>query len=129
MGQALKSDGNGVSLALDVAGLGAGFLPGGGLVTGSAKAATVAFGAQVGLTAASTGVGIAYKSGSGVVAGILGGQVALTAKSVEAMGEDAVKLFGESIPIVGVAVSAGALLYDGYQTYQAYSGCMTGVHE
>jgi RHS repeat-associated protein len=33
LGQALKSDGNGVSLALDVAGLGAGFLQGGGLVT------------------------------------------------------------------------------------------------
>jgi hypothetical protein len=63
LGQALKSDGNGVSLALDVAGVGAGFLPGGGLVTGSARAATFAFGAQLGLTAASTGVGIAYKSG------------------------------------------------------------------
>jgi hypothetical protein len=46
--QALKSDGNGVSLALDAAGIGAGFLPGGGLVTGSARAATFAFGAQVG---------------------------------------------------------------------------------
>ena len=64
-----------------------------------------------------------------MVAAILGGQVAFTEKSVEAMGEDAVKLFGESIPIVGVAVSAGALLYDGYQTYQAYSECMAGVHE
>jgi hypothetical protein len=68
LGQALKSDGNGVSLALDVAGVGAGFLPGGGLVTGSARAATFAFGAQLGLTAASTGVGIAYKSGPGIVA-------------------------------------------------------------
>lgn len=123
--QALKSDGNGVSLALDVAGVGAGFLPGGGLVTGSARAATVAFGAQVGLTAASTGVSIAYKSGPGIVAGILGGQVALTAKSAEALAVDV----GKSIPIVGVAVSAGALLYDGYQTYKAYSGCLTGVHE
>lgn len=47
LGQALKSDGNGVSLALDVAGVGAGFLPGGGLVTGSARAATFAFGAQL----------------------------------------------------------------------------------
>ena len=127
--QALKSDGNGVSLALDVAGIGAGFLPGGGLVTGSARAATVAFGAQVGLTAASTGVSVAYKSGPGIVAGILGGQVALTAKSVEAAGEQTALLFGKSIPIVGVAVSTGALLYDGYQTYKAYAGCLAGVHE
>lgn len=123
--KALKSDGNGVSLALDVAGVGAGFLPGGGLVTGSARAASFAFGAQVGLTAASTGASIAYKSGPGIIAGILGGQVALTAKSAEALAVDV----GRSIPIVGVAVSTGALLYDGYQTYQAYSGCLAGVHE
>ncbi len=129
LGQALKSDGNGVSLALDVAGVGAGFLPGGGLVTGSARAATFAFGAQLGLTAASTGVGIAYKSGPGIVAGILGGQVALTAKTAEALGEDAVEAFGKSIPVVGAFVSAGALAYDGYQTYKAYSGCLTGVQE
>jgi hypothetical protein len=129
LGQALKSDGNGVSLALDVAGLGAGFLPGGGLVTGSARAANIAFGAQVGFTVASTGVSAAYKSGPGIVLGILGGQVALTAKTAEALGEDAAEAFGESIPIVGVAVSAGALLYDGYQTYEAYSGCLAGVHE
>ena len=124
LGQALASDGNGASLALDVVGVGAGFLPGGGLVTGSARAATFAFGAQVGLTAASTGVSIAYKSGQGMVAGILGGQVALTAKTAESLAVD----FGKSIPIVGVAVSGGALLYDGYQTYKAYHGCMTGVH-
>ena len=129
LGQALKSDGNGVSLALDVAGVAAGFLPGGGLVTGSAQAATIAFGTQVGLTAASTGVSIGYKSAPGIVAGILGGQVALTAKSVEALGEEGALLFGKSIPIVGVAVNAGALLYDGYQTYKAYSGCLAGVHE
>jgi hypothetical protein len=129
LGQALKSDGNGVSLALDVAGVGAGFLPGGGLVTGSARAATFAFGAQLGLTAASTGVGIAYKSGPGIVAGILGGQVALTAKTAEALGEDAVEAFGRSIPVVGAFVSAGALAYDGYQTYKAYSGCLAGVQE
>jgi hypothetical protein len=105
--------------------VGAGFLPGGGLVTGSARAASFAFGAQVGLTAASTGASIAYKSGPGIIAGILGGQVALTAKSAEALAVDV----GRSIPIVGVAVSTGALLYDGYQTYQAYSGCLAGVHE
>ena len=129
LGQALKNDGNGVSLALDVAGVAAGFLPGGGLVTGSARAANIAFGAQVGFTAASTGVSAAYKSGPGIVLGIVGGQVALTAKTAEALGEDAAEAFGESIPIVGVAVSAGALLYDGYQTYKAYSGCLAGVHE
>ena len=123
--QALKSDGNGVSLALDVAGVGAGFLPGGGLVTGSARAASFAFGAQVGLTAASTGASIAYRSGPGIVAGILGGQVALTAKSAEAL---AVNL-GRAIPVAGVFVNTGALIYDGYQTYKAYSGCLTGVHE
>jgi hypothetical protein len=129
LGQALKNDGNGVSLALDVAGIGAGFLPGGGLVTGSARAANIAFSAQVGLIAASTGVSTAYKSGPGIVFGILGGQAALTAKTAEALGEDAAEAFGESIPIIGVAVSAGALLYDGYQTYKAYSGCLAGVHE
>ena len=63
------------------------------------------------------------------MAGILGGQVALTAKTAEALGEDAVEAFGESIPIVGAAVNTGALLYDGYQTYKAYSGCLAGVHE
>ena len=86
LGQALRSDGNGVSLGLDVAGIGAGFLPGGGLVTGSARAANIAFGAQVGFTVASTGVSTAYKSGPGIVLGILGGQVALTAKTAEAIG-------------------------------------------
>ena len=125
LGQALKSDGNGASVALDLLGVGAGFLPGGGLVTGSAKAATVAFGAQVGLTAASVGVSVGYKSGPGIVAGILGGQVALTSKAAEGLAVDV----GKSIPVVGVAVSFGALLYDGYQTYSAYSGCLTGVHE
>ena len=123
--QALKSDGNGVSLALDVAGVGAGFLPGGGLVTGSARAATVAFGAQVGLTTASAGVGIAYKSGPEIIAGILGGKVALTAKSAEALAVD----LGKSIPVVGVTVSTGTLLYDGYQTYKACSGCLAGAYE
>src|ERR1700723_1896636 len=39
LGQALKSDRNGAWLALDVAGVGVGFLPGGGLVTGSAREA------------------------------------------------------------------------------------------
>jgi hypothetical protein len=125
LGQALKSDGNGASLALDVLGVGAGFLPGGGLVTGGAKAATFAFRTQVALTAASTGVSIAYKSGPGIVGGILGGQVALTSKAAESLAIDV----GKSIPIVGVFVSAGALVYDGYQTYQAYSGCLAGVHE
>jgi hypothetical protein len=67
--------------------------------------------------------------GPGIVFGILGGQAALTAKTAEALGEDAAEAFGESIPIVAVAVSAGALLYDGYQTYKAYSGCVAGVHE
>jgi hypothetical protein len=67
--------------------------------------------------------------GIGIVFGILGGQAALTAKTAEALGEDAAEAFGESIPIVGVAVSAGALLYDGYQTYKAYSGCLAGAHE
>jgi RHS repeat-associated protein len=129
LGQALKSDGNGASVALDVLGIGAGFLPGGGLVTGSARAASFAFGAQVGLTAASTGVSIAYKSGPGIVGGILGGQVALTGKAAEALGEETLLAVGKSIPIVGVAVSTGALLYDGYQTYKAYSGCLSGVHE
>jgi len=66
IGQAL-GNGNGVSLAHDVAGVGAGFLPSGGLVTGSAKAASFAFGAQVGLTAASTGVSTGYKSSPGIV--------------------------------------------------------------
>ena len=123
--QALGSDGNGVSLALDVAGIGAGFLPGGGLVTGSASAARTAFAVQAGLTAASTVTSVAYKSGPGIIAGILGGQVALTSKLAESIAVDV----GKSIPVVGVAVSAGALLYDGYQTYQAYSGCLTGGHE
>jgi len=80
-------------------------------------------------TAASTGASIAYKSGPGIVAGIVGGQVAFTGKAAEAFGEDALLSFGKSIPIVGVAVSTGALLYDGYQTYKAYSGCLAGVRE
>lgn len=118
-------DGNGASVFLDAAGIAAGFLPGGGLVTGTAKQAAFAFGAQVGLTAASTSVSIGYKSGPGIVAGILGGQVALTSKAAEALAVEV----GKSIPIVGVAVSTGALLYDGYQTYKAYSGCLNGVRD
>jgi len=118
--KALGSDGNGVSLALDVAGIGAGFLPGGGLVTGSATAARTAFAVQAGLTVASTAASVGHASGPGIIAGILGGQVALTSKLAESIAVDV----GRSIPIVGVAVSAGAAIYDGVQTYQAYSSCL-----
>lgn len=118
IGQAL-GNGNGTSLALDLAGVGAGFLPGGGLVTGSASAARTAFAVQAGLTVASTVNSAAHLSGPGIIAGILGGQVSLTTKSAELLAVD----LGKSLPIVGVAVNAGAAIYDGYQTYEAYAAC------
>lgn len=59
-----------LQLDFDISGLGAGFLPGSGLVTGSAKTASFALGAQVGLTATLAGVSIGYKSGPGIVGGI-----------------------------------------------------------
>lgn len=121
--KAAAKDGNGASLALDLLGVGAGFLPGGGLVTGSASAANFAFAAQNGLTALSAVNSVAYNSGPGMIASILGGQVTLTAKTSEALAVD----LGKSLPIVGVAVNAGSALYDGYQTYQAYSACRSGV--
>jgi hypothetical protein len=110
--------GNEVALGLDIAGVAAGFLPGGGLVTGSASAAATAFAVQGGVTALSTINAIAYKSGPGIVAGILGGQVALTTSVAEKL---AVNL-GKALPVVGAAVSAGAAIVDGYETYQTCSG-------
>lgn len=104
------ADGNGVSLALDVAGLGAGFLPGGGLVTGSARAANIAFGAQVGFTVASTGVSAAYKSGPGIVLGILGGQMNegnIKTREPEARTDELRKLIRSAFP---------AHIYDGVIT-------------
>jgi hypothetical protein len=95
----------------------------------SARAAECCLWREVGLAAASTGVSIGYKSEPGIVAGILGGQVALAGKVAEALGEETLLADGNSIPIVEVDVNAGALLYDGYQTYKAYSGCLAGVHE
>jgi hypothetical protein len=116
LSKALTSEGNGVSMALDLTGVLAGFLPGGGLVTGSVSEARTAFAVQGVFTAASTTVSVATKSAPGIVFGILGGQVALTTKSAELL---AVNL-GKAIPGVGVLVSAGAAAYDGYQTYSAH---------
>lgn len=103
---------------MDIAGVAAGFLPGGGLVSGSASAAKAAFAVQGGLTALSAVNSAAYKSGPGVVASILGGQVALTTKTAEALAVD----FGKALPVVGVAVNAAAAVYDGYNAYISCGG-------
>jgi RHS repeat-associated protein len=127
--QAFHEDGNGASVLLDLAGIGAGFIPGGGLVEGGVTATRVAFGVQTGLTVASTVNSAVYKSAPGVVAGILGGQVsligALTTKGLWQLGEDV----GKALPIVGVGVNAAAAAYDISQFAKAYNDCITGKHE
>jgi hypothetical protein len=71
------------------------------------------------VTALSTLNAVAYKSGPGIVAGILGGQVALTSSVAEKL---AVNL-GKALPGVGTFVNAVAAIYDGSQ---AIKTCKSG---
>lgn len=122
LSKALAQNGNGTSLALDVAGDFAAFIPGGGLVTTtSAALARTGLGVQAGLGVASTVHSLAVGSAPGAALGILGGQATFTAAAAEKL---AVGL-GKSIPVVGLFFNLGATALDGIQTYQAYSACLS----
>jgi hypothetical protein len=118
--EALQKDGNGTSLVIDVLGVGASFLPGGGLVTGSARAAKVAFGAQNLLAAASFANSAVYKNGPGMVMGIVGGQITATGKLSESVALNVAK----AVPGIGAVANVVGLVLDVAQTYSAYSACV-----
>jgi len=110
-GQALKK--NGVALSLDVAGVGAGFLPGGDAVVA---------GVQV---AASTG-GMMYSSAHYDSPGtaLNAGAFAITAitPAAKAIGGD----IARSVPVVGAIFSAAGILNDVRHVYKDYESCMAG---
>ncbi len=120
LGQALGK--NGVALALDAAGVGAGFLPGG--------AAIVAV-AQIGVGAAST-VNSAMSAGKpgeegrlalgGAISSIFGMQLSALAPIAKDFGVGA-----KAVPGLGSILSAGGVLGDLWQTYRDYEACM-GAH-
>lgn len=113
--QALSKDGNGWSLLGDAAG----FIPGEKL-----------FGATAGvITMVGIGVGSTFNSAvhgdvKGTLAGGAGTQLAAIAPAAKYAGIS----FAESIPGVGTLLNVGVTARDGFHTYQAWQGCMTG-HE
>jgi hypothetical protein len=113
IGQAL-SNGNGASLAFDVLGIGAGFLPGGGIVKSVGKVAV-----QTGLSLGSTAVSIAqHNNGEALISW---GSATLPTAAVAAA--DISETAASAIPVLGTVVSAGELVYDGWQTGKAYLNC------
>ena len=109
-GAALKK--NAVTLNLDVAGVGAGFLPGGDLVVA---------GAQMGVNAASTVNSAVHGDTTGAMTSIFGFQVSAMVPAAKLVGVGA-----KAIPGIGSAISAFGALNDSYGTYQDYQSCMAG---
>jgi RHS repeat-associated protein len=109
-GEALKK--NAVALTLDVAGVGAGFLPGGDLVVAGVQA-----GISVGSGVNSAVHGDAIGSGLGV----LGLPATFTSYAAKAIG-----VGGKALPGVGAFISGLGALNDAYGTYQDYQACLAG---
>ena len=103
---------NGVALALDVAGVGAGFLPGGDLVVE---------GAQIGVGAASTVNSAIGGDLGGSLTSIFGIQLSALAPAAKWAGVGA-----RAVPALGAIFSAAGALNDAYQTYQSYQSCLAG---
>jgi len=121
LGQALNA--NGVSLALDAASIGVGFIPGGNTAVGAVKVF-----ATVGVGAASTGysAGTSTSFGVGAVkfasgtAGTLFSAVGILDKMTA--GAQAVSF----VPILGNISTAISTATDLYKTYQTFSTCRAG---
>jgi hypothetical protein len=103
---------NGVALALDVAGVGAGFLPGGDLVVE---------GAQIGVGAASTVNSAIGGDLGGSLTSIFGIQLSALAPAAKWAGVGA-----RAVPVLGSVVSAFGAANDAWQTYQSYQSCLAG---
>jgi RHS repeat-associated protein len=106
--EALKK--NAVALGLDIAGVGAGFLPGGDLVVA---------GAQAGVSAASAINSSVHGDGWGTAGGVLGVPASFAGYAAKFVGTGA-----KAIPGVGSAISAFGALNDAYATYSDYQACM-----
>ena len=110
LGQALQK--NGAALALDLAGVGAGFLPGGDLVVE---------GAQIGIGAASTVNSAIGGDLGGSLTSIFGLQLSALAPAAKWA-----NLGARAVPVLGSVVSAFGAANDALQTYQSYQACVAG---
>jgi RHS repeat-associated protein len=109
-GAALKK--NAVALTLDVAGVGAGFLPGGDLVVAGAQA-TISVAS--GINSAANG------DAAGSALGVLGLPATFTSYAAKAIG-----VGGKALPGVGAFISFLGAANDAYGTYQDYQACLAG---
>lgn len=103
---------NGVALSLDVAGIGAGFLPGGDLVVA---------GAQMGIGVASTVNSSVGGDVPGAVTGVFGFQLAAMVPAAKWAGMGA-----KAIPFLGTALSVASTVRDAAVAYGDYQTCMAG---
>lgn len=107
-GEALKN--NAVALSLDVAGVGAGFVPGGELVVAGVQ----------GTISVASGINSAvHKDALGSVLGILGLPAGFVSVAATAVGTG-----GKFLPYVGSVVAAAGALNDAYGAYQDYQACL-----
>jgi hypothetical protein len=111
LGDAIKK--NGVALALDAAGVGAGFLPGGDLVVA---------GVQMGIGAASTVNSAIGGDAPGAVTGIAGFQLSAMVPAAR-WGFVGAK----AVPFLGAVVSAAGGLNDLWSSCKDYQSCMAGL--
>jgi hypothetical protein len=120
-GQAFKK--NWVSLGFDVAGVGAGFLPGGDAVVAIAQ-----IGVGVGSTvnsamSANTTTAEGQRATGGAIGSIFGIQLAALAPAAKFAGVGA-----KAVPVLGALVSLAGGLNDLYQAGVDYQSCLAG-HE
>ena len=103
----------GVTLALDVAGVGGSLLPGEYLAVA---------GANLALNTASMVNSGVQGSPEGVAFGAVGYHLSAFGPAAATLG----KGFAESLPVVGTVFAVGVLAYDGSQAQKAYNDCMSG---
>jgi len=115
--QAWRKDGNGASLLLDVAGIGASLIPGGGIVKGSLQ--TLALGAQTSVALAGVVNSAAHRQTDMALVGIFGSQIAPLAES-------GLK-YAEAVPYVGLLLNGLSTAVDVGNTYRAFRSCQVGT--
>lgn len=108
---------NKVALGLDVAGVGAGFLPGGDLVVAGAQA-TISVASGINGAVQYNGTA---NSAAGSVLGVLGLPATFTSYAAKAIG-----VGGKALPGVGAVISGLGALSDAYGTYTDYQSCLAG---
>jgi len=112
---------NGVALALDAAGVGARFLPGGDLVVAGAGIAIGTASVVKGAMSANTTTPEGQLATGGAIAGIFDIQLAALAPAAKWAGMGA-----KAVPFLGALVSAAGGAIDLYQTGADYAACMAG---